>query len=72
VPDHLPWVPGTGLPAYPKFDYRRTGGEAFELSVFCGDGFDFDRFVYWSSETYPDAMYGGFVQRIGKWAYVHE
>ena len=72
VPDHLPWVPGTGLPGFPKFDYRRMDGEAFELSVFCGSGFDFDRFVYWSSETYPDSMYGGFVQRIGKWAYVHE
>ena len=33
---------------------------------------DFDVFFYWPSETYPDAIYGGVVERIGDWAYVHE
>jgi hypothetical protein len=32
----------------------------------------FDSLVYWPERTYPDFMYGGGVERIGDWVYVHE
>lgn len=44
----------------------------WELKVGCGEALKFDRFVYWPSETYPAAMYGGSTRRIGDWAYIDE
>ena len=32
----------------------------------------FDCFVYWPERNYPEHMYGGWVERMGDWAYVHE
>jgi hypothetical protein len=32
----------------------------------------FDTFHYWPSQGYPDLMWGGVVERIDAWAYVHE
>ncbi len=73
-------LPPTGIAAYPSFRYRRAGSteaeekfEGYELSVDCPSGLlNWDRFVYWPSKTYPDGLYGGRVERIGDWAYVHE
>lgn len=36
------------------------------------EGINFDVFVYWPEGNYPDSMYGGWVERIGHWAYMHE
>lgn len=48
-------------------------GAPYELTVPCPLGqLNWDVFVYWPSEAYPDQMYGGWVERIGSWAYVHE
>jgi len=45
----------------------------WELRVNCGLGFlNWDVFFYWPSEDYPKNIYGGTVERMGKWAYVHE
>ena len=45
----------------------------WELRVPCSLGIlNWDVFFYWPRETYPDYIYGGSVERIGKWAYVHE
>ncbi len=33
---------------------------------------EFKRFIYWPSETYPDRIQDNGVERIHKWAYVHE
>jgi len=44
----------------------------WELTVFCGRAFQWDRFVYWPEESYPESVHGGTVERIGGWAYVHE
>lgn len=54
--------------------FHRSGwGTPWELRVPCGRGFaNWDVFVYWPSEEYPSAMYGGTVERMGRWAYVHE
>lgn len=79
VPDFLPAVPGTGLGAHPRYDYHV--GEAavrfdqnpwaIVVSVPSG-GINFDTFMYFPRQNYPVRGYGGGIQRIGKWAYVHE
>ena len=35
-------------------------------------GINFDVFVDWPERVYPMSMYGGGVERIKNWAYVHE
>ena len=77
VPEYLPAVPETGMIGYPDFRYQsgeeadgRAGGCV--LYVLCGWGGGFDSFHYWPSQDYPDKMWGGVVERIDSWAYVHE
>jgi len=55
-------------------DQERTVLDAeWELRVPCSSGFlNWDVFFYWPNESYSDYIYGGIVERIGKWAYVHE
>lgn len=66
-------LPSTGMVAYPRFKYRLHSEEGYELAVECSTGIlNWDRFVYWPSRGYPSSMYGGWVERIGDWAYVHE
>lgn len=87
VPDYINSIPtpavGSGL-----FEYfrREEKGEAPDvdpaetialwewcLRLRCSRGFlNWDVFVYWPSEQYPTSMYGGRVERVGRWAYVHE
>lgn len=35
-------------------------------------GINFDRFIYWPSETYPPIIQGNWTEPIGAWVYVHE
>lgn len=81
VPEYIPLVPSTGLLGYPEFYYHKAdeendwirGNAEFELGIECtSGGINFDRFFYWPSEQYPDFIYGGSVERIANWAYVHE
>lgn len=81
VPKYLAQIPGTGLLGYPDFYYckrgdpavRTDGNAEYELGIRCGSGgINFDVFFYWPGQAYPDFVYGGGVERIGKWAYVHE
>lgn len=45
----------------------------WELSIACSTGFlNWDVFFYWPSQQYPEHIYGGSVERMGRWAYVHE
>lgn len=67
----------TGLMAYPEFRLKRAGKDdlfrRYELSIECSSGLlNWDRFVYWPESGYPGSMYGGGVERVGAWAYVHE
>lgn len=48
----------------------QTGG--YEISIETGLTLQFDRFVYWPKKVYPYYMYGGVIERIADWAYVHE
>jgi len=79
VPHYLKRIPETGMAGYPHLFYERpphdrraANGDAYELRVPCGYLLSFDVFVYWPQGDYPDYMYGGGVEKIGGWAYVHE
>ncbi|MBX9788879.1 MAG: hypothetical protein K2Y37_08170 [Pirellulales bacterium] len=80
VPKYLPAVPTTGMMAYPRFVYH-TGAEArkdyagnpWALSVFTpSGGFNFDQILYFPRQNYPVHGYGGSLERVDDWAYVHE
>jgi len=75
-PDYLGEVPGTGMVAYPDFEYEPPGeaepeAGGYGLRVHCFV-MGFNSLHYWLSEDYPEKMCGGVVERIDGWAYVHE
>ena len=79
VPKYLPAVPGTGIAAYPEYKYTAApkrnskSPAAWELVVSTPNGMmNWDCFVYLSDRNYPDAGYGGVLEPIEEWAYVHE
>jgi hypothetical protein len=77
VPAHINAIPHTDAVGYPDFEYARAGQDspfkAYEISVKTpAGGFTFDQLVYWPEHSYPAHMYGGEIERIGSWAYVHE
>ena len=79
VPDYLPSVPGTGMMAYPEYIYS-AGKEACEryqenpwaLIVPVSWGMNFDQMLYFPKQNYLKHGYGGHLERLGNWAYVHE
>ena len=80
VPDYIPDVPSTGMMAYPEYGYH-TGDEAKEryadnawaLSVFTpSGGINFDMMLYFPNQNYPQHGYGGWLESVGDWVYVHE
>jgi hypothetical protein len=46
--------------------------QTYEIRVNLFQFLQFDSLVYWPERNYPDFMYGGGVERIGDWVYVHE
>jgi len=81
VPKYSQAIPYTGMLGYPEFYYCRHGDErcridgdaAYELGIRCpSGGINFDRFFFWPKQDYPNYIYSGGVERIGRWAYVHE
>jgi hypothetical protein len=80
VPDYLPAVPSTGMMAYPEYTYH-TGVDAAEsylgnpwapsVSTSSG-GINFDMLLYLPNGNYPKHGFGGLLEPIGDWAYVHE
>lgn len=80
VPGYIPAVPSTGMMAYPEYRYH-VGDEAKEqyadnawaLSVFTpSGGINFDKMLYFPRRNYPMHGYGGWLEPVGDWAYVHE
>jgi len=76
-PGYVAEVPGTGMIAHPDFVYVPPGeakpeADGYGLVVHCFLIGGFDSLHYWPSQTYPEKMYGGVVERIDGWAYVHE
>jgi len=44
----------------------------WELRINCPTGLlNHDTFVYWPTQTYPQHLYGGTTEPIGRWVYVH-
>ena len=77
VPHHLPNVPDTGMTLHPRFEYsmgsKGTHFQTYQLQIRTSAGFlNWDTFNYWPEGDYPAQMYGGRVERVGAWAYVHE
>jgi hypothetical protein len=79
VPAYLPNEPRPDALGCPEYLYRlpdtarHLGFRGYELRLRTpSGGIDFDCFVYWPERKYPQRMYGGRVERIGDWAYVHE
>ena len=79
VPECVPALPWTGLIGYPNFTYRKGYNDisavpdSYELRINCSSGgINFDRFIYWPSETYPKQIQGNGTELIGRWVYVHE
>ncbi|MFK7778753.1 MAG: hypothetical protein QM501_11665 [Gimesia sp.] len=80
VPDYLPAVPDTGIRACPEYHYdsgdiarKQYDGNPwvlrFPTPVF---GVGFDEMLYFPKQNYPKHGYGGVLERVGDWAYVHE
>lgn len=76
VPEYIQRIPGTGFGSYPDYEYEVLEVDKpspWELRVPCGVGMlNWDVFFYWPTKKYPDYIYGGGVERMGDWAYVHE
>jgi len=77
VPEFLDAIPTTGMGAYPHYEYR-TGTNSwydnpYVISVDTpSGGINWDMFLYFPKHNYPQRDFGGVLERIGTWAYVHE
>jgi ABC-type transport system involved in multi-copper enzyme maturation permease subunit len=80
VPNYLATIPNTGMAAYPKYEYV-TGRHAFEnydgnpWAVWVdtpSGGINWDIFLYYPRQNYPQRGHGGYLERVKDWAYVHE
>lgn len=78
VPEFLPSIPPTGMAAYPDWNYvageeaQEWDGNPWVLYIDCSYGLNFDRFMYFPKRNYPKHGYGGLIEQVGDWAYVHE
>ncbi|MBM4044395.1 MAG: hypothetical protein FJ279_04715 [Planctomycetes bacterium] len=79
VPRYLPSIPGTGMGAYPRYEYvagdkaKQRYGNPWALYIHTSIGFcNFDMFLYFPNQNYPEKGYGGVLERVRDWAYVHE
>jgi hypothetical protein len=66
IPDGLPELSITTNP-------QEALGRRWMLCASCPSGpFNWDCFVYLPDQQYPERAFGGRLQRVGAWAYVHE
>lgn len=79
VPEFLPSVPHTGMGACPDYQYVVGADAAYfannpwVLKVNCSQAFiNFDVFIYLPLQNYPQHGFGGSIERMGAWGYVHE
>ncbi|MES2459571.1 MAG: hypothetical protein V4671_03250 [Armatimonadota bacterium] len=79
VPAYLPSHPRPDALGCPVYYYQLPGTssqatfDGYELKLKTPNGgVNWDCFVFWPEKNYPRRMYGGSVERIGDWAYVHE
>jgi hypothetical protein len=79
VPAFLDEVPQTGIGAYPNYEYTVASPPGhlernpWGLTVKTPVGIlGWDIFVYLPDQNYPRTAYGGVIERVEGWAYVHE
>ena len=79
VPEFLPSVPQTGMGAYPTYEYmvgvesQKFANNPWCLLIHTSSGIlNWDLFIYFPNQEYPKQGYGGVLERVGDWAYVHE
>lgn len=79
VPQYLPKIPGTGMGAYPEYVYdvakskNEWYGNPWVLYVETPLGvLNWDMFLYFPKQNYPKHGFGGYLEKIDDWAYVHE
>ncbi|WP_417388626.1 hypothetical protein [Gimesia sp.] len=80
IPDYLPAVPDTGMRACSEFQYftgkdarQQYAGNPWALQVLPPVfGVGFDVVLYFPKQNYPKQGYGGWLEPVGVWAYVHE
>lgn len=79
VPEFLPSIPSTGMAAYPSYTYfvgeraTRFNGNPWALFIFTpSGGINFDSFIYLPLQNYPKHGFGGSLETVSDWAYVHE
>ena len=77
VPDYLPAIPGTGVGAYPHYEFItnsspvKYGGDKWVLSVEVSTGdLTRDELIYYPDQNYPSAEQVATVRRYGDWAYL--
>jgi hypothetical protein len=76
VPKYLAAVPD-GLPPLEIYAAQdapaRYDGNRWVLTALVPTGIiNWDQFLYFPNQNYPAAGYGGWLERIEEWAYVHE
>jgi len=78
VPSYLPGIPRTGMAAYPEYEYVSGEGGSWDENPWVlfvntpSGGLNWDMFIYFPLQNYPRQGHGGSLERVGKWAYVHE
>jgi hypothetical protein len=79
VPRYLPIVPSTGMGGYSEWQYLKgTDALSYEENPWVllvhtgGPGINFDKLMYFPNQRYPQFGYGGRIERVGAWGYVHE
>jgi len=79
-PESLDMLPTQVREGLPRFDYH-VGSKAEEifhgnpwaLSLDAGTGLlNWDQFIYYPLQNYPERGHGGYLERMGDWAYVYE
>ena len=79
VPKYLPKVPSTKMGAYPEYGYlageeaQRYDGNPWVIVIQTpSGGINWDLFIYFPLQNYHKRGYGGSLEIIKNWAYVHE
>lgn len=79
VPRYILEIPKTGIGAYPEYRYelvtdlKKWDENPWILYVDTPIGMlNWDMFLYFPKQNYPQHGYGGYLERIKDWAYVHE
>jgi len=80
VPNYIPVIPTTGMMTYPEYQYHTEdvakthySENAWALTVLTPNaGINFDQMMYLPNQNYPKFAFGGWLERVDDWAYVHE